>query len=225
MTEKTWAIIPTNGRQFVHDCIDSLLPQVDGIVLVTNGEIADHKVLQPDPKVHVIADVYANLNISRWWNVGLDWVAYHMADWGESPTQPWNSLVVNDDVIACHNLVEKLSGEMRQSGAALAFPNQFDNHRAFHKEAKPIDLHHRITGYCFMLRGESGLRLDENLVWWYGDDDLDWRARTEGGSLLVPWCKVQHLAPNGTMVACPELHRQASQDRQTFINKWGKAPW
>lgn len=223
MTEQTWAVIPTNGRQFVHDCIDSLINQVDGIVLVVNGHLADHQLMTSNPKVEAIPDLYADMNISRWWNRGIDHVASKMGE--DLPEEPWNVLVVNDDVIACHNLVEKLSGEMRQANAALAFPNQFDNHRAFHKEAKPIDLHHRITGYCYMLRGESGLRLDENLVWWYGDDDLDWRARTQGGSLLVPWCKVQHLAPNGSMLERPELHRQAGKDRQTFINKWGRAPW
>jgi hypothetical protein len=75
-----------------------------------------------------------------------------------------------------------------------------------------------------MLRGESELRLDESMAWWYSDDDLDWQARQQGGALLVPGIPVQHLCPNGSTNERPELQEQAGRDRQTFITKWGKAP-
>lgn len=222
MSVKTWAVIPTNGRPFVHDAIDSLIDQVDGIVLVLNG--GTNSVISDHPKIRAVKDDYEDLNISRWWNIGIDHVASLMRYQG-TPEVAWNVLVVNDDVIAPVGLVELLSARMRACTAVLAYPNQHDIHHAFHRSPEPVNLFHRITGYCFMLRGESGLRLDESFVWWYGDDDLDWRARTCGGSLLVPRSPVQHRAPNGTMLEHPELHEQANRDRQTFINKWGRAPW
>lgn len=210
----TIAVIPSNGRSHLKQCISSLVYQVDRIVVIQNG---------PDPIEHpntsVVSDPGSDMNISRWWNLGIDYAE------NTSNTEKWNTLVVNDDVVACHNLVETLSREMRMNSSVLCYPNQWDNHRVLHRSVGPVDLHHRVTGYCFMLRGEAKLRLDERFVWWYGDDDLDWTARRLGGSLLVPWCKVEHKLPNGTMMAHPELHAQVSQDRETFIQKWGYAPW
>lgn len=211
----TIAVVPSNGRLFLKGCIESLRNQVDRIVVVQNGEEIDFF----DEKVLVVLDSGTDMNISRWWNIGIEF-AESMVD-----AEQWNILVVNDDVIACHNLVETLSKEMRTSTATLAYPNQFDNHRFLYREAKPINLHHRITGYCYMLRGESRMRIDERFVWWAGDDDLDWRCRIAGGSLLVPWCKVDHRAPNGSFLEHPELHEQASKDMKTFEEKWGKRPW
>jgi len=210
----TIAVIPSNGRPCLEQCISSLVNQVDRIVVVQNG---DGLIVHPD--TITITDPGSDMNISRWWNLGIDYAESVVN------TEKWNTLVVNDDVIACHNLVETLSGEMRLNSSVLCYPNQYDNHRAFHRSAGPVDLHHRITGYCFMLRGEAKLRLDERFVWWYGDDDLDWTARRLGGSLLVPWCKVEHKFPNGTMMVYPELHEVASKDRERFIEKWGHAPW
>jgi hypothetical protein len=216
---KTIAVIPSNGRSFLEQCVSSLRDQVDQIVIVANGPLSSLSA-QTMQDVIYVRDSQSDMNISRWWNIGID-----CAESLAHPDSEWNTLVVNDDIIACHNLVETLSGEMRLNSSVLCYPNQWDNHRAFHRDPGPVDLHHRITGYCYMLRGEAKLRLDERFVWWYGDDDLDWNARRLGGSLLVPWCKVQHLAPNGSMMNHPELNIQAGKDRDTFYQKWGNTPW
>jgi hypothetical protein len=114
---------------------------------------------------------------------------------------------------------------MRSTTAVLAYPDQFGGTRQIlHTQAGPVDMRTRITGYAYLLRGEAGLRLDESMAWWYSDDDLDWRAREQGGALLVPGHPVEHRAPNGSMYERPELHDQAVRDRTTFITKWGKAP-
>lgn len=212
----TWVVVPSNGRPFLEQCIESLRNQVDKIIIVQNG---GEDFYIKDEKIIFVPDTGTDLNISRWWNIGIDFVENNIG------TESWNTLVVNDDIIACHNLVESLSRELRMTTAVLAYPNQFDNHRFLHRNPGPIDLHHRITGYCYMLRGETKMRLDETMVWWYSDDNLDWECRVAGGSLLVPWCKVQHRAPDGTFLVHPELHVQAANDRKTFVKKWGKAPW
>jgi GT2 family glycosyltransferase len=213
MTE-TWAVVPSNGRSFLRECLDALLPQVEGIIVVSNGE----SDFPSEPRVEIMTDERPDVNISRWWNMGIDAVA--AKGLGE-----WNVLVVNDDVIVPSNFVQILSDNMRSCSAAISFPNQHDNHRMLWRDPEPVNLFWRLTGYCFMMRGEIGLRLDESLVWWYGDDDLDWRARANGGSYLVPGCSVEHRAPNGSMLGRPDLHVQAGKDRETFIRKWGQAPW
>lgn len=212
----TWVVAPSNGRGVLEGCISSLRNQVKGVVIVSNGT-KEFKV--NDKKVTIISDTGFDMNISRWWNVGIEFVE------NVSCSDQWNILVVNDDIVSPDNLVETLSHEMRLTTASLSFPNQHDSHKILWQRAEPVNLFHRITGFCFMLRGERYPRLDENLKWWYGDDDLDWRCRTQGGSLLVPGIAVHHVAPNGTFLEHPELHQQVSEDRNTFIEKWGKAPW
>lgn len=215
----TWAVVPSNGRSYLRGCLDALAPQVDGIVIVANGSdpMPFEEICLP---AIVISDLDSDMNISRWWNMGIDVVSGMMAQDGQ-----WNVLVVNDDVVVPHDFVSVLSSAMRSNTAAIAFPNQHDGHRSLWREPGPVNLFWRITGYCFMMRGELGLRLDESMAWWASDDDLDWRARTQGGSYLVPGCPVQHHAPNGTFLDHPELHEQAARDMETFERKWDRRPW
>jgi GT2 family glycosyltransferase len=137
----------------------------------------------------------------------------------------WNVLILNDDVVCPPNLVERLSERMRATNAVLAYPDQFGGtEEILHEKADPVPMDRRITGYAYMLRGENRTRLDERFGWWYGDDDLDWRCRQLGGSLLVPGCAVEHKFPNALTNANPDLQKQTAIDRQTFIDKWGRAP-
>lgn len=211
----TWAVIPTNGRNCVSECVDSLAGQVQGIVIVRNGKDDNGCSFS---NVEVIRDSESDMNISRWWNIGIDVIT-------AKKLGAWNTLIVNDDIVAPPHLVNKLSKEMRATKACLAYPNQHDSLGVLWRFAEPVNLFHRITGFCFMLRGESDMHLDESLAWWYGDDDLDWRCRVAGGSLLVPGCAVKHKYPNGSMLEHPELHEQAGWDRIRFLEKWGRTPW
>lgn len=210
----TWAVVPSEGRACLHDCLASIRDQVDGIVLVANGGYTAEGV----PGVIVVDDPSPDRNISRWWNLGLDRLV-------QLGLMEWNALVLNDDVVAPPHLVATLADALRSQRVAMAYPNQHDQHATIWREAKPVNLFHRITGYCFMLRGEGGLRADESLVWWAGDDDLDWRARQSGGAALVTGCRVEHQSPNGYTNAHPELSAQAGRDMETFRNKWGITPW
>jgi len=134
--------------------------------------------------------------------------------------------VLNSDVVVPPGWVEQLSTAMRSTSAVLAYPDQHGGTRQIlHTKAEPIDLRQRITGYAYMLRGEHGLRFDEDLAWWYGDDSADWTAREQGGALLVPGIPVDHRCPNGSLYERPELEQQTVLDRETFRRKWGRTPW
>jgi hypothetical protein len=108
----------------------------------------------------------------------------------------------------------------------LAYPDQAGGRaEILHTQAAPVPLSQRITGYAFMLRGEAGLRADESLVWWAGDDDLGLQAQAAGGALLVPGIPVEHRAPDVQTNASPVLTAQAGRDMDTFVAKWGVRPW
>lgn len=203
-------------------CIESLRPQVERIVVVNTRPDGERVWPEEEQVIEIPCFVSESNppNISYWWNLGMD-IAQVLAEEGGE----WNVLIVNDDVVAPANLVERLSTEMRSTSAVLASPNMYDDTLQFHGPESPMELRYRITGYAFMLRAETGIRIDETMAWWWSDTDLEMRARREGGAVLVPGCVVTHLDPNGFTERDPVLNRQAGIDRETFVRKWGSAPW
>jgi GT2 family glycosyltransferase len=218
------AVIPTRDRHdLLADCINSVVDQVDRVIVIDN--LSDPPI-DPEPwhgKVGVVAIPIDPPNISTLWNVGL---ALADASAHAEQADRWDIAVLNSDVTVPPGWIDGLSTAMRSTTAVLAYPDQHGGrHQILHTKAEPVDLRTRITGYAYLLRGEAGLRLDETLAWWYGDDDLDWRAREQGGALLVPGLAVEHRCPNGSMYERPELKTQAGRDRETFKAKWGRTPW
>lgn len=215
------AVIPTRDRHdMLDDCINSVVDQVDRVIVLDNGSVPP---IDPEPwhgKVGVVSLPIDPPNISTLWNVGIA-----LAD-SSSPTDAWDIAVLNSDVVVPPGWIDTLSAAMRSTTAVLAYPDQHGGQQQIlHTKAEPIDLRQRITGYAFMLRGEHGLRFDETLAWWFGDDDGDWRAREQGGALLVPGIPVEHRAPNVSTHERPELLEQTGRDRATFEAKWGRTPW
>lgn len=218
------AVIPTRNRHdMLADCIASVIDQVDRVIVIDN---MSNPPIDPEPwhgKVGVVSLPIDPPNISTLWNVGLA-----LADAGAhlQGADQWDIAVLNSDVVVPAGWVEVLSTAMRSTTAVLAYPDQHGGRQQIlHTQAGPIDLRQRITGYAYLLRGETGLRLDESMAWWYSDDDLDWRAREQGGALLVPGQQVEHRAPNASTYERPELGAQTGLDRETFARKWGRTPW
>jgi len=81
----------------------------------------------------------------------------------------------------------------------------------------------RMCPWAFILRGEAGLRADDNFGWWWGDTDLDWQACNKGGVLLLPGEVPANTLANSTTVGA--LAEQAGRDGQYFADKWGHRPW
>jgi hypothetical protein len=214
-TIPTYAVIPTEGRPCLHDCVAALRDQVDGIIAVANGGYNGTDLRD----AYVIRDRNPVPNISRWWNIGLETVRRRMERDGELWQDRWNVLVINDDTIMSPGSVAVLTAGLRKyDGAQLAFPGPVEKVLT---EPGPD----RITGWCFTLRGEGGLRMDEELVWWANDNSADWSARLSGGTVVVPGVGHQHLYPNGYTASRPDLTEQAGKDMKRFVEKWGRAAW
>jgi hypothetical protein len=218
------AVVPTRNRHdLLADCINSVVDQVDYVFVIDNGS---QPPIDPEPwhgKVGAAVVPIDPPNISELWNIGL---ALTDAAARRAGVDAWDIAVLNSDVVVPPGWVQALSDAMRATTAVLAYPDQHGGTRQLlHTKAEPIDLRQRITGYAYLLRGETGLRLDESMQWWASDDDLDWRARECGGALLVPGIPVEHRCPNGSMHERPELKAQAGHDMETFRKKWGRTPW
>jgi hypothetical protein len=228
----TYAVVPSLGRECLADCLASLLPQVDVLFLV---KTADFTMPDVDPayaaRLSFIDDLVQPKSISRWWNEGITASTAYALAFGQGQ---FNVLVVNDDVVACPQLVSALDAGLRQPSPfvpttarpVLAYPDNYPPYSRgdFHGAAGQVQLSTRISGWCFMLRGEAGLTADERMLWFYSDDHLDWQAREMGGAVMVPNCPVQHLHPNELTAASPELTAQTHRDREMFRSIWGILP-
>lgn len=211
-----WTVVTTHQR---HAWLHDLLDDVDRYRTVIVDHQSDPPITEPCARV-IRCDCPPN--ISHLWNLGLNWV--DMVARGE----PYFVAVLNDDLRIPAGTLETIVEGMEATGAVCGFPDVHGLLRAGRTDVRtepgPVNLFTRMTGFCFILRGEANLRADERLVWWYGDDDLEWRAAASGGVVRVGGVTVQHLSPNGSL-GDTGLAEQTVADRDTFIAKWGKPPW
>jgi hypothetical protein len=136
--------------------------------------------------------------LHKMWNQGL-------AEASEAAEGPYNVLIINDDVEVAPDLVARLEAALRSGEYNMAIPGDG-----------------RMTGWCFMLRGEANLRLDEQFEWWYGDTDL--AKRCEGRIAVAPDAHAKHLDPMRSTLDDPVRLAQARSDEAKYAEKWGLDP-
>lgn len=216
MITDLWAVIPSCCRtETLVPLVTQLLEDDVYVVIVDTG--LHHSVVEQlaVPGVTILPYQYRPKNISKWWNVGLDYVNFHMG------VDEYVVAVLNDDVVIPPKFVQSLAGAIEFHGAAAAYPDVYNMGRDFVEQRIPEGP--RMAGFAFALRGSAHIRADNSMAWWYGDNDIDWQARQKGGTVLVGGLQIQHLYPNSTTVG--ELAEQAGRDREVFVAKWGIPPW
>lgn len=220
---KRFAIIPTNGRDCLSECLDAIYPQVDAVILIANGG-NDGGVINIRPQDGFdIIDVSEHpriqgQNISAWWNLGLDHLESEMNTC--CPEESWRVAILNDDTIVSSNWFEAVEARMRETDASAACAGS-STHLLV--QPGPVPLHTRMTGFAFMLRGEEGIRANEDLHWYFTDDYIDWESRKRGGMAMTDQASVQHLYPNGQVT--PEIQTRIAHDAQNFKDLYGIMPW
>lgn len=208
-----WTVIPSCCRPAELAELTAQLTY-DGVQVVVIDTGYAPEQLPVHPMIHIIVDRDEPKNISRWWNLGLRYVA------AQEPIQDFVVAVLNDDVRVPASFVQIIGAAMEGTGVAIACP---DVYGIDYRRVTALTDGPRMPGYAFAMRGDNMIYADERFQWWYGDNDIDWQARGRGGVAYVPGLHVQHLYPNSTTVG--ELAEQAGRDRETFIAKWGRAPW
>ena len=190
-----WLTVPTAGRDTLTAAIDSTGIPRDRTVIVATAPDA----IRPDG-CHVVED-FGEINIHRWWNAGLDYAQAHGAT---------HVLVINDDVLLDETTVPALLDGM-EGRAAIGSPGAGGIFEGVLPEWRVMN------GACWLLDLATGLRADERYRWWYGDNDLDWRARTEHGGVASVRCYFQHVHANELTAASPELMRITDDDNRTWM--------
>jgi glycosyltransferase involved in cell wall biosynthesis len=244
---RKYAIIPTHNRTAELEMLmASIGPGVD-ILVIDNASrpstkeivlaYADERSrIDRRPYINYIRDEEQPPNLSRLWNVGLDWaqrVQRAVIEHGEATAdEEYAVAILNDDVVLPAEFIERMARALLMLDVDIAFPGPH-RHSHVNRRKGPVPLHERMAGWCFVVRGSSGLRADERLRWWCGDDDLEQSALQGGrGTVAVgqnvfntgdPSTDLRHLYPDQSTVGV--LREQTEKDMATFVKKWGFRPW
>lgn len=229
--ENIFAVIPTRGNResTLTPLVKTLLASGIRVILINNtNDYYPLYHLYNYSNVTIIFTEEDPPNLSRLWNIGLD-ECEAIARFIE--IDRWAVAILNDDVRLhsswAHAAAFRMSERNVSAVGYVHNPRLHQDVENVWTHAEPVPLHLRLPGWAFMLRGEDKLRADESLAWWYGDDDLDWQARQARGTLIVQTADRTHVPLNlmANQQTKGMLARQTVIDRQTFIKKWGRAPW
>jgi GT2 family glycosyltransferase len=203
----TYVVIPVKDR---HELTRALLDQLglppERVVVVDNASTV--------PAREVFAGMarvieHPERNMSSLWNAGLAAVA-------AAQTGPYNVALLNNDLNVPPGFLVGLANGLRvRPDHLIAYP---DHERRL--PAGTCDPIGRMSGFAFMVRGELGLRADPQFVWWYGDNDLEQRARQAGKVVCVGGLHLEHLEHNAATEANPELLAITVQDQARYEAKW-----
>jgi hypothetical protein len=178
-------------------------------------------LLCPDPTI----------NISKWWTLGLDWIADYYTQ-GEQ----WDVLIAESDARMTTADVETVRGAMRHHGTVMAGADRYgllepgQHHRRTDNRSwlpptidrAPSGADSRIPGVMCVIAGETGIRHDPEFRWWLADDDFEWQHRANGGTLLVGGTTVWHEGTQGPLTG--ERLQAWQEDEPKFRAKWGGVP-
>lgn len=239
---RLYAVIPTHNRpEDLAELLDSIPADVHVLVIDNASMPETAGVTLRRRHVSYIRDDEQPPNLSRLWNVGLDWAhtrSNHDPNWRNPTLEPrpeYAVAVLNDDVVLPPGFLALMAKELEDHDVDIAFPGGIGE-QCYVNAAQPCDRRNpfpgvglRLTGWCFVVRGSSGLRADESLRWWCGDDDLQAQAVVNGrGTVRVGLSEHQahglrHKHPDESTTGV--LREQTNADMGTFIGKWGQRPW
>jgi GT2 family glycosyltransferase len=184
------------------------LGEADQVLIYDNGS----EVQFPGSVLRVGATIH------EMWNEGLRTAA------AAADARPHNVAVLNNDLVLGPGFLRGLGeGLRRDERSWLACPD-WDGLGVGRGSVRPISHHdgHHISGFAFMVRGEVGLRFDEQFVWWYGDTDLQYQVEASGQQVVcVGGVTCEHLEPGWSTDASPVLKAAAEVDGVRFRAKWG----
>lgn len=154
----------------------------------------------------IVVDDFDAPNIQRWWKRGID----------ESVARGATAVaVLNDDLRIEPDTLHRLHSELVSTGATVATPSRPGLRLGVHK-GPLVPYEPVIWGCLWMVDATTELRPDPRYVWWYGDNDLDIRARRDYAGIVSCDVVYEHHFPGVGTSKSPELIRQSDLDAATF---------
>ena len=197
----------------------SLDPAVGTMCIVADEQAAFDAL--PDPPDHIIKIVVPDgIGIQHMWNRGIEAVGResHIA-------------FLNDDVRLSADCLSSLANSLDNDPTiGIICPNYStvemeEDRQVFNTCGSRYDGTGGLAGFAMMLRSDLAkvYSFDEQLTWWYGDDDvLLWVTKTMGlRAVIAHQARCQH-ADSVTIRTDPpaDFGRLVAEDREYFRAKW-----
>jgi hypothetical protein len=200
--------VPTAGKhpELLQDIVSNSGLDPQRVILVRTSAEA---IL---PAHCVVLDDFGSPNIQRWWNLGIS----------EAAKRGGRAVaVLNDDCRIGPSTLSALFNGLVASGAAISSPTRTGQKAGLHRKLsfpyRPV-----IQGALWMLDLESTIRPAEVFVWWFGDTDLDIRARQGQGGIVACDVEFEHLYPGQATGKSSALLTQSQKDEQAFELRWSR---
>jgi len=190
------------------------------------------------------------VNISAWWNTGLDTIRTLAQEFGH---REYQVLIVESDAVflpsKLDNPVEMMADQLRTYNLGMITPDRWGEFSTDHDHPGAVRIFNhggpwigkrRFPGVAMMIHGEDttgpggiafpALRFDPQFRWWFADDDLERAARAmrydvglgiPRGTGIVSWALLDHPAGNPLD---SDRQRFADEDAERFRVKWGHPP-
>ena len=142
----------------------------------------------------------STLNISRWWNKGINYALSQ----GDADA----ILILNDDVVLPDGWLYKIVRAILDGNTGAS--------------ADRTDGYGMISGYAFGLNPKDNVLCDENLVWWYGDDDIQRQCEALNGFAIIESEPVENKYGDSSQ---SRMREQIQLDQTYYENKWGLKIW
>jgi hypothetical protein len=197
-----FATIPTRGdnpevlENIVND--SGLHPDQFVIVRTRKGT--------PVPEGVNVIDDFGPINIQRWWNAGIKSCVERGAH---------TVVVSNDDIEIDKETFGTLSNALDASRATISCPGSTEELRNSRLPAM-----RKLVGSLWAMNPSHGLFPDERYRWYYGDDDLDIRARRKFNGIVLTDVHYIHLTPGASTTSSPELLQLLNSDLATFRRQY-----
>ena len=211
----TWVLVPCHRPRLTElraSLVNLGLPGERTVVVTTEPEPIGPTQVKA---AAVLCSPEPGINISRWWNVGLDWIA------DQHEPGPYEVLCMESDVRIDWSTLSRLRSVLRNYNLGMVGADWYGvvtGAVETRYALAPEPIQHRIPGVCMLVAGELGLRFDEQFRWWYADDDFEWQHRKAGGTGLVRGTIIEH-GPGRVLTG--ERAEYAQVDYQRFVAKWG----
>ena len=191
----------------------------DEAVLVTTQP----NPVSPDFPATVLLFDSEEINISKWWTLGLDHIA---AFYKDDPDAIWDVLLVETDADITRESVDIMRDHMRVLDCTMAGADFFgvmpDMPYHVRRDNSAWRPEGRCIGFAQVVAGEAGIRHDPEFRWWLADDDFEWQHRVNGGTVLVGGLPVAHVGTQGELTG--DRLRAWEEDQPKFAAKWGALP-
>lgn len=219
----SYAVVLTHNRpEMLRVTVDAIAPQVETVMIIDNASDPPVTDANWPTNVAVVHDAMQPPNLAHLWNRALETFAVG----GPSTGEHWDAAFLCDDVIVPPDWYWRVTDYMHDyQGSAGSAHGYQPQSMATVKRSPDPDIYGRMCGWAFVVCGESGIRADESMRWWWCDTDIDWQARARGGTIIAPGAIATNQLPNAWTNAKPELGEQAGKDRAAFAAKWGSNPW